>query len=58
MVSNFPAGKSLAEIHNMLKMFYKDPPYNKTMEELAGILAGLESQEHMSLKAGMFSVKR
>lgn len=58
MVANFPAGKSQAEIHNMLKMFCKEPPYSKTMEELGGILAELESQERVALKAGMFSVKR
>lgn len=58
MVSNFPAGKSLAEIHNMLKMFFKDPPYDKTMDELGSILSGLESQERISFRAGLFSVMR
>lgn len=58
MVSNFPAGKSLAEIHNMLKMFFKDPPYDKTIDDLASILSKLESQERVAFKNGMFSVQR
>lgn len=58
MVSNFPGGKSLPDIHNMLKMFLKDPPYDRTLEQLGAILGRLAAQERVSVCGGMYSVRR
>lgn len=56
MVSNFSDGKSLSDIHNMLKMFY--PPYDKSSDQLASILSALESKERIIFKGGCYSVMR
>jgi len=58
MVSNFAGGKALPDIHNMLKMFFKQPPYDKSLDELAAILARLVSQERLVNTGGLYSVRR
>ena len=58
MVSNFPGGKSLPDIHNMLKMFFKDPPYDKTLEQLAAVMGRLAIQERVSVSGGLYSIRR
>ena len=38
MLTNFPS-LPLDRIHNMLKMFVSEPPYDRTSEQLAAFLA-------------------
>ncbi len=53
MLTNFDA-LPLDRIHNMLKMFAVQPPYDKSMEELAGYLARLVAEEKLVLEGGMY----
>lgn len=53
MLTNFDA-LPLDRIHNMLKMFAVQPPYDKGMEELAGYLARLVAEEKLVLEGGLY----
>jgi anaphase-promoting complex subunit 2 len=53
MLTNFEA-LSLERIHNMLKMFVADPPYDKTTAQLEQLLASLCAQEKITLEAGAY----
>ncbi|KAL6778964.1 APC2 [Auxenochlorella protothecoides x Auxenochlorella symbiontica] len=39
-------------IHNMLKMFVSDPPYDKTLDQLSAFLAHLVAQERLTCEGG------
>ncbi|KFM28789.1 Anaphase-promoting complex subunit 2 [Auxenochlorella protothecoides] len=39
-------------IHNMLKMFVSDPPYDKTLDQLSAFLAHLVAQERLTCGGG------
>jgi len=51
MLTNFD-GLPVDRIHNMLKMFATDPPYNKTAAELSSFLGQLVAQGKLNLEAG------
>eukprot|EP00887_Chlorella_sp_A99_P005758 scaffold1.g5758.t1 len=53
MLTNFDA-LPLDRIHNMLKMFVTDPPYDKTVEQLGAFLQGLVAAEKLVLSGGMY----
>ncbi|EIE27163.1 hypothetical protein COCSUDRAFT_55186 [Coccomyxa subellipsoidea C-169] len=54
MLTNFDGGLALDRIHNMLKMFVVDPPYDKSAEQLATFLGQLVADEKLSCEAGVF----
>jgi len=51
MLTNFD-GLPFDRIHNMLKMFATDPPYDKTAAELATFLGQLVSAGKLTLEPG------
>jgi len=51
MLTNFD-GLPFDRIHNMLKMFATDPPYDKTAAELAAFLGQLVSTGKLTLEPG------
>ncbi len=53
MLTNFDV-LSLDRIHNMLKMFVSDPPYDRTLEQLGAYMARLVADEKLSLDGGMY----
>ena len=53
MLANFDA-LPLDRVHNMLKMFASDPPYDNTMEQLAAFLGRLVADEKLALEGGMY----
>ena len=53
MLANFDA-LPLDRVHNMLKMFVADPPYDKTIEQLAGLMGRLVADEKLALEGGMY----
>lgn len=53
MLTNFDS-LPLDRIHNMLKMFVSDPPYDKSLQQLQGFLAGLVSEEKLELRDGLY----
>ena len=54
MLTNFDAGMPLDRIHNMLKMFVVDPPYDKSADQLAAFLGRLVSEEKLILQGELF----
>ena len=44
MLTNFPS-LPLDRIHNMLKMFVSEPPYDKTSDQLEAFLAQLVAED-------------
>ena len=52
MLANFDA-LPLDRVHNMLKMFASDPPYDKSMEQLAAFMGSLVADEKLALDGGM-----
>lgn len=54
MLTNFDAGMPLDRIHNMLKMFVVDPPYDKSADQLAAFLGRLVADEKLALQGDMF----
>ena len=56
MLTTFGEGLSVERIHNMLKMFMADPPYDNTLPQLQRFLnrmvaeEKLEQDEHMYRK--------
>lgn len=53
MLTNFDS-MPLDRIHNMLKMFVSDPPYDKTTEQLGAYLSTLVTYEKISLSGGVY----
>ncbi|KAK9820288.1 hypothetical protein WJX72_008627 [[Myrmecia] bisecta] len=53
MLTNFER-LPLERIHNMLKMFVVDPPYDKTAEQLASFLSKLVAEEKLLMEAGSY----
>ena len=53
MLTNFDA-LPLDRVHNMLKMFVSDPPYDKTLEQLGAYMARLVADEKLSLDGGTY----
>lgn len=51
MLTNFD-GLPLDRIHNMLKMFATEPPYDKSAAELGAFLGQLASEGKLSLQPG------
>ncbi|KAK9907618.1 hypothetical protein WJX75_007065 [Coccomyxa subellipsoidea] len=54
MLTNFDGGLALDRIHNMLKMFVVDPPYDKSADQLSTFLGQLVADEKLSCEAGVF----
>jgi anaphase-promoting complex subunit 2 len=53
MLTNFDA-LPLDRVHNMLKMFVSDPPYDKSLEQLGAYMARLVADEKLSLDGGTY----
>ena len=53
MLTNFDA-LPLDRVHNMLKMFVSDPPYDKSLEQLGAYMAQLVADEKLSLDGGTY----
>jgi anaphase-promoting complex subunit 2 len=53
MLTNFDA-LSAERIHNMLKMFVSEPPYDKSAAQLEAFLARLVAEEKLTLDAGSY----
>jgi anaphase-promoting complex subunit 2 len=56
MLTNFDA-LGLDRIHNMLKMFVTDPPYDRTIEQLSGFLGKLSTEDKVVLEGGVYRKK-
>ncbi|DBA88589.1 hypothetical protein WJX77_003031 [Trebouxia sp. C0004] len=54
MLTNFDAGMPLDRIHNMLKMFVVDPPYDKSADQLAAFLGRLVADERLVMQGDLF----
>lgn len=48
------AAVPLDRVHNMLKMFASDPPYDKSLEQLGAYMARLVADEKLSLEGGTY----
>lgn len=57
MLTNFDA-LGLDRIHNMLKMFVTDPPYDRTIEQLSGFLGKLSTEDKIVLEGGVYRKKQ
>lgn len=57
MLTNFDA-LPLDRIHNMLKMFASDPPYDKTLDQLGAHMARLAADDKVVLEGGMYKRRR
>ncbi|KAI3433290.1 hypothetical protein D9Q98_003109 [Chlorella vulgaris] len=53
MLTNFDA-LPLDRVHNMLKMFVSDPPYDKSLEQLGAYMGRLVGEEKLSLDGGTY----
>lgn len=53
MLTNFDS-LPLDRIHNMLKMFAVQPPYDRSMEDLAGYLAKLAAEDKLVVEGGVY----
>lgn len=53
MLTNFDS-LSLERIHNMLKMFVSEPPYDKSAAELEALLSRLVADEKLTLDRGSY----
>lgn len=53
MLTNFPS-LPLDRIHNMLKMFVSEPPYDKTADQLEGFLTHLVAEEKLVLEGTQY----
>ncbi|KAL3697240.1 hypothetical protein R1sor_011316 [Riccia sorocarpa] len=53
MLTNFES-LPLDRIHNMLKMFVSDPPYDKSLAQLQGFLARLVAEEKLEFREGSY----
>ena len=57
MLTNFKT-LPLERVHNMLKMFVTEPPYNKKIQELQAILDKLVSEEKLEVDGGNYTLKQ
>eukprot|EP00899_Mesostigma_viride_P018981 jgi/Mesvir1/27084/Mv20772-RA.1 len=57
MLTNFEA-LPLDRIHNMLKIFVADPPYDRTMQQLATFLGHLVAEDRLEFLDGMYKMKK
>lgn len=55
MLTNHSAGLSLERIHNMLKMYVSEPPYDKTASQLEAFLRQLVADDKLSLSNDVFT---
>lgn len=53
MLTNFDALPA-DRIHNMLKMFAADPPYDASLEALAAYMGRLVAEEKLALEGGLY----
>lgn len=53
MLTNFDS-LSLDRIHNMLKMFVTDPPYDKSIEDLSAFMSRLSTEDKVILEGGLY----
>jgi anaphase-promoting complex subunit 2 len=53
MLTNFDA-LPLDRIHNMLKMFASDPPYDKTLEQLGAYMSRLVADDKVMVAGGVY----
>jgi len=53
MLTNFPS-LPLDRIHNMLKMFVSEPPYDRTSEQLAAFLAQLVAEDKVVAEGNQY----
>lgn len=58
MLTTFGDGLPLERIHNMLKMFVADPPYDKTIQQLQAFLNGLMTEEKLDFREGVYRKHR
>lgn len=54
MLTNFDGGLPLDRIHNMLKMFVVEPPYDKSADQLSAFLNQLVAHEKLSCQDGVY----
>ena len=54
MLTNFDAGLPLERIHNMLRMFVQQPPYDKSAEQLGALLSRMVAQDKLTLQGGTY----
>ncbi|CAI5492277.1 unnamed protein product [Closterium sp. Naga37s-1] len=51
-------GLPIERIHNMLKMFVSDPPYDRSLAQLHAFLGVLVAQEKLELRDGLYRKKK
>ena len=56
MLTNFPS-LPLDRIHNMLKMFVSEPPYDKSEHQLEAFLAQLVAEDKVVLEGNQYKRK-
>ncbi|KDD73093.1 hypothetical protein H632_c2545p1 [Helicosporidium sp. ATCC 50920] len=56
MLTNFDA-LPLDRIHNMLKMFATDPPYESSIDQLSGYMKTLQLREVVAFEGGVYKRK-
>ena len=54
MLTNFPSLPP-DRIHNMLKMFVQDPPYDRSLEQLEAFLGQLVAEDKLALEGNQYS---
>ena len=55
MLTNFSAGLPLDRIHNMLKMFVSEPPYDKSAAQLEAFLGRLVNEEKLAFASDLYT---
>eukprot|EP00850_Spirogloea_muscicola_P003682 SM000015S01182 [mRNA] locus=s15:212471:219977:- [translate_table: standard] len=58
MLTTFVDGLPIDRIHNMLKMFVADPPYDKPIQQLQAFLAKLVGEEKLEMRDGLYRKKQ
>ena len=53
MLTNFDT-MPLERIHNMLKMMVRDPPYDKSLQQLEMFLAKLVAEDKLIAEGGLY----
>ena len=53
MLTNFDS-LPLDRIHNMLKMYVTDPPYDRSIEQLSAFMGKLSTEDKVMLEGGMY----
>ena len=54
MLTNFPSWPP-DRIHNMLKMFVQDPPYDRSLDQLEAFLGQLVAEDKLALEGNQYS---